>query len=285
MAGCLVDAPTPEPSATATVEPLPSARVDAYRLDTTVWYGGLILAFGTATSTLDARGGPIEVGITLANPGSEDLGLSGPIHLAASGRTVEPSRDTLIPIVPAGGEAAARVVFPVDGTFDVPAAAIVVGRPEEHQAIVQLMAGSGAGGLGNVTLEPVTIELEGAAQVRDLLVTLTSAELRRDLPDWGMELVRGSVALTITYDVAFRSDFVGGFPFTAENLALVLPDGRTISARADGHSAPALVIAPRAVVSGLATRFEVPAPGVGTYRLVVTNGKAMKEIELVIGAG
>ena len=74
----------------------------------------------------------------------------------------------------------------------------------------------------------------------------------------------------------------GGFAFTAENLSLVLPDGRTLSAREDGHSAPALVIGPRATVTGLQSRFEVPAPGIDLYRLVVRDGAATKGIELAI---
>lgn len=285
VGGCLVDAPTPAPSATPTLEPVPTARVAAYRLGTTAWYGGLVLTFERATSTLGPRGGPVAVELALANPGAEELGLGGPIRLVAGERDVEPSRDTPIPSVPAGGTVGTTVVFAVDGDFNVAAAAIVVGRAEEHQVIVPLVAGSAASGVETVTLEPATFDLDGAALAGDLLVTLRSAELRSDLPDWGVELPRGSVALTITYDVANRSDFVGGLPFTAENLALVLPNDSRISARADGHSAPALVVAPRAVVRGLTSRFEVPAPGPGSYRLVVTNGRTSKAIEFVIGGG
>lgn len=285
VAGCIVDAPTPAPSPTPTVEPVATARIDTYELATTAWYGGLILTFERATSTLDVKGGPVAVEVTLSNPGPDELSLGGPIRLAAGDRAIEPSRDTPVPSVPAGGSVVTTLVFPVDGDFDVPAAAIVVGRAEEHQAIVPLVPGSADGALKPATLEPATFELEGVAQVRDLLVTVRSAELRSDLPDWGLQLPRGSIALTLVYDVAFRSDFVGGFPFTAENLGLILPDGRTIAARADGHSAPALVVAPRAVVKGLESRFEVPAPGIGAYRLVVANGTATKEIALAIGGG
>ncbi|HSO29043.1 MAG TPA: hypothetical protein VLS28_04020 [Candidatus Sulfomarinibacteraceae bacterium] len=284
LSGCIVDAPTPEPSPTPTVEPSATARVDAYPLVSTAWYGGLVLTFERATSTLDARGGPVAVEMALSNPGTEELGLGGPIRLVGGDRAIEPSRETPVPSVPPGGSVETTLIFAVDGDFDVPASAIVVGRAEEHQAIVPLVSGS-AGAPAAVTLEPATFALDASAQARDLLVTLRSAELRSDLPDWGVQLPRGSMALTLTYDVAFRSDFVGGFPFTAENLALTLPDGRTISARADGHSAPALVVAPRAVVDGLSSRFEVPAPGTGTYRLVIANGTATKEIELAIGGG
>ena len=278
LAGCLADAPTPSATPTPTLEPEPTATVTTYRLNTTVWYGGLVLTFGTATSTIDAKGGPVAVDMTIENPGAEDATLNGPIRLTADGRGIEPSRETVLPAVPAGGTAATTVVFEVDGAFNVPDSAIQVGRSEEHQAIVALVPGAA----GTVTLEPVRLELTGKAQAGNLLVTVRAAELRADLPDWGLELTRGSLALTLTYDVANRSDFVGGLAFTTANLSLVLPDRRTISARQDGRSAPALLIRPGAVVQGLRSRFEVPAPGTGLYGLIVRDGAATKRIPLRI---
>jgi hypothetical protein len=252
--------------------------VTAYRLERTVWYGGLVLTFGTATATLDAKGGPVVVEMTITNPGVEDAELAGPILLTAAGLGIRPSRETVIPTVAAGSEVGVSVVFVVDGAFDVPASAIRVGRSEEHQAVVPLVPGTA----DLVTLEPQSFELTGAAQAGALLVTVHAAELRADLPDLGMQLARDSVALTLTYDVTFRSDFSGGFAFTTENLSLVLPDGRTLSAREDGHSAPALVIGPRATLAGLQSRFEVPAPGIDLYQLVVRDGAATKKIELSV---
>jgi hypothetical protein len=278
LGACLVDAPTTSVSPTATPEPDPTARVTAYPLDRTVWYGGLVLTFGTATATLDAKGGPVTVDLAIANPGPEDANLDGPVLLTATGIGVQPSRETVFPLVPAGGGVVLTVVFVVDGAFDVSAAAIRVGRSEEHQAVVPLVPGV----IEAVTLEPVRFELSGSAQAGSLLVSVHAAELRADLPDWGMQLPRSSIALTLTYDATFRSDFAGGFAFTTENLGLLLADGRTLSAREDGHSAPALVIGPRATITGLQSRFEVPAPGIDLYQLLVRDGAATKKIELSV---
>ena len=88
--------------------------------------------------------------------------------------------------------------------------------------------------------------------------------------------------MSVTYDVAYKGAFSGGFAFTTANLGLTLPDGTTIAARTDGHSAPAVVVEPNDVVTGLTSRFEVPAPGAGTYRLVVRDGAATKDLELLV---
>ena len=69
LAGCITDAPTPPPVVTAAATPDPTASVTTYPLDTAVWYGGFILTFGTATATLDAKGGPITIETTFENSG------------------------------------------------------------------------------------------------------------------------------------------------------------------------------------------------------------------------
>ncbi|MBF8290269.1 MAG: hypothetical protein HW391_1237, partial [Chloroflexi bacterium] len=162
--------------------------------------------------------------------------------------------------------------------FVVAEAAIRVGRSEEHQAIVPLARDAQT----PVTLEPLAFPLTGKAQAGDLRVTVRNAEIRYDLPDVGLQLPRSSVALILTYDASFRSDFSGGFPFTAANLGLVLPTGETIAARSDGHSAPAVVLPPGTVVAGLQSRFEVPADGIGVYHLVIRDGAVTRSLELSI---
>lgn len=278
LGSCLADAPTPEATPTPTPELLPTAAVTTYALDATVWYGGFVLTFGSARSVIDLKGGPVEVTLTLQNVGPDETSLGGPIVLAAADRQVEPNRDSALPLVPAGATAETTIVFDIDGSFDLAAAVIRVGRADEHQAAVPLVAGVAE----LVTLEPAQLELSGRAQAGALLVTVRAAELRADLPDWGLEMPRGSIALTVTYDASYRSTFAGGFPFTTDNIGLVLPDGRTISARADGRSAPARVLRPGRVAGGLTSRFEVPAPGTGQYSLVVRDGRAEKKIPLTI---
>ena len=73
-------------------------------------------------------------------------------------------------------------------------------------------------------------------------ITITGGEMRSDLPDWGLELPRGSMSLAISYTARYRGDFAGGFAFTGANLGLRLPDGTTLGARADGHSQSVAVL-------------------------------------------
>jgi hypothetical protein len=272
LAGCLVDAPTPLSRPTPTPAPDPTATVTAYPLDTTIWYGGLILTFGTAIATVDAKGGPIGVDLTIQNPGEEDASLDGPILLTASGRAVQTSRETVVPLVPAGGRVGLPLQFVVDGAFDVASAVLRVGRSAENQALLPFVPGV----VEPVTLEPVAAELTVEGQAGALRIELSGLELRADLPDWHQELPRGVLALTLTYSATFRSAFAGGFAFTADNVALRLPDGTTVRPRSDGHSQSILVIGPGVRESALRSRFEVPSPGGGAYALEVRDGSTTK---------
>ncbi|MEW5991860.1 MAG: hypothetical protein AB1736_11025 [Chloroflexota bacterium] len=278
LAGCLTDAPVPTPGPSPSVEPEPTPVVTTYRLGTTAWYGGLVLTFGTATATLDAKGGPVEVKVRFDNPGQADARLGGPIRLVAGDAVAEPTRETVLPLVPAEGSADALVTFEVDGTFDVVVAAIRVGRDSEHQAIVPLVAGPEA---PPVTLEPLMLDVTGTGTAGAIVAELVGVELRADLPDWGQELPREVMALTVTYHATFRSDFVGGAAFTTDNVRLVLPDGTRIAPRRDGHSHRIALLRPNRR-NIIATRFEVPAPGDGRYELAVSDGSATVGLAFVI---
>ncbi|MBI3745106.1 MAG: hypothetical protein HY264_01000, partial [Chloroflexi bacterium] len=119
---------------------------------------------------------------------------------------------------------------------------------------------------------------EGTAQAGNLAITVRAGELRADLPDWGIELPPEAMALSVTYDARYAGSFEGGFAFTTANIALVLPDGRTVAARPDGRSAPAVLIGAGATMTGLVSRFDVAAPGTGSYALEVHDGSASKRI-------
>ncbi len=278
VAGCLTDAPTFSPEPTVTPEPEPTATITAWPLNTTVWYGGLVMTFGTAISTIDAKGGPVAVDVSIGNPGAGDASLDGPLRLIADGREVEPSRETVLPLVPGGGITRTTVVFEVDGAFPVADSAIWVGRPEEHRAIVPLVPGLHE----TVTLQPISVDVAVKGQAGSLFVELHELELRADLPDWDQELGSSVLALTLTYDATFRSDFSGGFAFTEANVALRLPDGTIVQPRRDGHSQSVLIILARDREIQLQSRFEVPVPGVGTYAFVVKDGAATTDLPFTI---
>ena len=278
LAGCITDATAPIAVPTATPEPEATPTVRSYVLDTTVWYGGFVMTFTSATSRLDPKGGPVAVELVVANPGPDEAAVDVPIVLAADGVAVEPTRESAMPLVAAGRVAKATITFDVGPDFDVPAAAIRVGRPEEHQAVVPLVAGS----VTIVTLEPQVVEVAVVGQAGVLFVELYRVELRADLPDWRQELDRDVVAVTLTYSATFRSRFAGGFAFTAANVALRLPDGTTVDPRRDGHSQSVLVIDPGNREVELRSRFEVPVPGPGSYALIIRDGTATQDLPFEI---
>lgn len=280
LAGCLTDAPVSTARPSPSPEPEPTPTVRSYPLDLTVWYGGFVITFSSATSRLDAKGGPVTVELAIGNPGPDDATMDAPIVLAAGGETVGPTRESVMPLVTAGGVAMTTMVFDVGPDVDVPAAAIRVGRDEEHQAIVPLVAGPGA---VPVTLEPFEGDLAGEGQAGSISVALTGLELRADLPDWNQELPKAVLALTISYRAVFRSDFPGGTAFTTDNVGLTLPSGETIGPRRDGHSHSIALLRPRRT-NTIETRFEVPAPGGGQYGFVVRDGTATTVIpfELIL---
>ncbi|MEO8469705.1 MAG: hypothetical protein ABI573_08580 [Chloroflexota bacterium] len=278
LVGACATPATPAVTVTPTATPLPTPVSTAYVLDATAWYAGLIIHFDAANSVLDEGGGAVMVDLRLENLGTELATLEVGVLLGAGGRTVEPIRGTVIPDVPPGASVGTTLQFNVDGTFDVANAAIWIGRADEHRVIVPLEAGTSV----LTTLEPVSLSLAGSATAGTLTVTLTGGELRADLPDWGLELASGSLALTITYTARYRGDFAGGFPFTGVNVGLRLPDGTTLAARPDGHSQSVAVLKPGTSVPNLQSRFEVPLPAAGAYALVVRDGARTASIPFTI---
>ena len=164
--------------------------------------------------------------------------------------------------------------FEVLGPVSIGDAILRIGDPPRHLAIVPFASG----GSGPVTFQPITAKLSGTGNAADLRLTLRSGELRWDLPDWGEELPATSAALTLTYDVTYRGSFSGGFPFTGDNVALRLPDGRIVAPRPDGRSQSLAVIQAGRTLSGLSTRFEIPSGVTGPFSLIVRNGSAQGAI-------
>ncbi len=279
VAGCGPVVSDP-PSVAPTTTPLPTPVTTSYVLETTAWYAGLIIHVDAASSVLDEGGGAVTVDLRLENPATELATLNVAVLLAAGGRAVEPIRGTVLPDVPPGTSVGTTLRFDVDGTFDIPNAALRIGRTAEHIVIIPLVPGSQAAS----TLEPRSLALTGSATAGSLTVTLGGGEIRADLPDWGLELPRAVMALSVTYTARYRGDFRGGFAFTGANLGLRLPDGTLVGARTDGHSQSIAVLEPGAALPNLFARFEVPAPATGMYALIVRDGSARSAIPFTIDA-
>jgi hypothetical protein len=278
LSACLDAGVSPAP-ATPTGAPEPTPSTTTYPLGTTVWYEGLVLHFDQATATLDARGGPVDVVLRIQNPTEEASPLDGAIRLVIGSTRVEANRESAVPQVAAGGSASLVLTYELQGIASVDDAVIEVGAAPLHVARVPLTAAGGEA----VALEPTAIKVAGSATAADLKVTLRSALLRWDLPDWSQELDAKLAVLTLTYDVTYAGDFAGGTSFTGENVALRLPDGTVVDERRDGHSQSVELIGPRKTKKGLISRYEIPFDTTGNLALVIRSGTAQKAIVFAIG--
>ena len=277
LSGCTTEsAPLATPPPTATPFPTPTTTV--FELDATAWYAGLVIHLDRATAVLDAGGGFVTLDLRLENPGEDLASLEAPVLVESAGHEVDPVRGTIIPDVPAGASVGTSIQFNVDAAFVPERATVRIGRAAEHVVVVPFAQGS----QGLMTLQPQTLDLAGSGTAGSLSITLKGGELRADLPDWGLELARDSLALSVTYTARYRGTFSGGFPFTGANIALRLPDKSIISSRPDGRSQSIQILPPGALVPNLRSRFEVPPPGNGTYGLVVRDGSATHVIPFTI---
>lgn len=271
-AGCIAESPTPAPSATPTDLPEATATVTRSELATTVWYAGYTIDFGTAIATLDAKGGTVTVDVTLHNMGGDTNGFDVPVRLVVGGTRLESSRDSTLPDLAQGESGPGRIVFAPSAAIDPRAATIVVGRDGDHQAVVPFLPGSAR----VVDLKPIAppVPARASATGGSIRLTITGAELRADLPDWGDELPASTMALTFSYTATYVGSFAGGSSFTASNVSLTLPNGKVVAPRGDGKSQSNVLLLPGAAEGSLISRFEIPLPVGGTYTLVVGDGSA-----------
>lgn len=277
IAGCLDGAPSlaaPSP----TREPEPTPVTTSYDLGASVWFEGLVLRIDRVTSSLDARGGPVELELRVDNPGADTAELQGTIFLRVDGLPIEPTRESRIPPIPAAGQVTSVMRYELQGVTSIDDASVQVGAAPSHVAFVPLTAGGGTA----VTLEPQVLPLTGTATAGDLRITLTGGLQRWDLPDWWEELPADRQVITVDYDATFVGGFPGGFAFTGKNVALRLPDGTDVPPRADGRSQSVELIGAGKTKRGLFSRFEIPTTVAGEVSLVVIEVDEEGLIPLVI---
>jgi len=276
VAACGPDAGPASPGPTDV--PIQTPSVTLYQLNTKVWYAGLVLDFTSATAIFDPNGGTVTLLATFENPGDDDRTPDFPIRITVAGEGFDPAHGTELPSIPAGGSADVLLSFDVPGRGSIDDAVLRIGRSTANQALVPF----GSGPVRLQTLQPVTLSVSGTATSADLRVTLRSGELRWDLPDWADEEPVNVAALTLTYDALYQGTAPGGLPFTADSVTLTLPDGSSVTPRADGRSQSIAQLAKGAAQTGLSSRFDVPTNLPGKYVLVIHNGSAKGSVSFTV---
>ncbi len=279
VAGCLGDGGPASFAPSPTREPQPTPVTTTYDAVGTVWYEGLVLQVDRVTAVLDARGGPVDVSLTVENPNVDAAELQATIFLVVDGTPVRPTRESRIPPIPAEGQVSSVMTYELQGVTSIEAAGVQFGEAPNHTAFLPLTAGNAVA----VTLEPRPLVLTGTATVEDLQITLTEGVQRWDLPDWSQELPVDRQVILVTFDATFVGGFAGGFPFNAAtNVGLRLPDGTDVPPRADGHYRPVELIGAGRTKRNLTTRFEIPSSVTGGVWFVITVGDEEGRIPLVI---
>jgi hypothetical protein len=276
VAACGGESPSIGP--TPTPEPEPTATTTVYQLGTMVWYEGLSIEVVSVTSTLDQRGGPVQVLLRMDNATDADSSLDGAVTLLVGTVRADPTRESEVPEVPAKGSAAATLTYELQGISSIGQAVLEFGAGPLHVGRVPITPFAGTA----VAFEPIPLALSGKAAASSLTLTLRAGELRWDLPDWSQELDAGLQALTLTYDATYTGDFSGGFPFTGDNVALKLPNGTVVTGRRDGHSKSVELIGAKKTKKNLFTRFEIPAGLTGEFALVIRNNGVERGIYFTI---
>ena len=117
-----------------------------------------MLHIDRVTSTLDARGGPVEVALRVDNPGAETAELQATVLLRRrpARRSSRRASPRCRPI-PAEGQVSAVMTYELQGVTSIDDAGVQVGAPPSHVAFVPA---HGRGGTA-VTLEPQPLAADG----------------------------------------------------------------------------------------------------------------------------
>jgi hypothetical protein len=275
---------------TATVEEAepteaPDAGETTTQIDESFWHAGWKVTlgearlaegdFGTRTVSIDA---------VFENLSSSTSTFNSQLALTSGGESYASSAlEQELPEVPGGLSGNGVIAVEVDETFSFDDATLIIGNPENNQAVVPL----GPGGDDLVSLEPREIAVTGTATAGAVTVAVERAELRADLPDWSDEVEAGSLALTIYFSATPSSGIqIGQGVLQSENVALKLPDGTAVAVRSDGRSGVNELLQGRegTTIRDLQVRFIVPAPAEGDYAFVLRGnygpGGTMVEGEL-----
>lgn len=263
-----VEAPASAAPAEPTTSPEPTAATTTIQVDGEAWFAGFHLTFGAATAEITpGRGGIVTIETMFENTGDEDATLDATLNLASAGENAREAITMDIPRVPGGLSGKGLLAFDVEDTFTFDDAVLTLGRSGNQQAVVPLTAMAGEA----VTQEPVAVTASGSGQAGDLRIDIDGGELRADSPWRHGQMEEGSLVLTMSYAATFDSGFAGGFAFTAENVALRLPDGTTVGVIQDGRSQSIELIGSNATVKHLYSRFEIDDPAAGDYAFLVRS--------------
>lgn len=271
------------PEATATREAGGSAGTIS--VDQDFWHAGWKVSLGDASLAEDDFGTvAVTIDAVFENLSAQQGTFNSRLALTSGGIAyADESSENDLPNVPGGLTGRGVIGIQVDDGFSFDDAVLIVGNPDNNQALVPLTAGAGT----LVSLEPREIAASGTASAGPLSFTVERAELRADLPDWSDEMPAGMLAMTVYFSATVGTGIpIGEGVLQGQHVALRLPDGTSVAVRSDGRSGVNELLQGKegTTISDLSVRFEVNDPPEGAYAFIIRGpygpGREMVEGEV-----
>lgn len=274
---------TATPEATEEASPTDSAEEDSVRVNESFWHAGWKVTLEEATVTPgDFGSAELAITATFENLGADQATFDSQLLVTSGGNDYaeETFEGHDLPTVPGVREGEGSFNFQVDDEFSLDDATLIVGNPDNNQAIVPI----GPRGDELVSLEPQEVAAAGNATAGAVTIIVERAELRADLPDLHSEVEDGKLALTVFFSATPQAGIqVGQGVLQSPNVILELPDGTSVAVRSDGVSGVNELLQGRegTTISGLSVRFEVPEDAAGAYAVVLRGnyGPGGAEVE------
>lgn len=243
------------------------------------YHAGWHVTLGTASVESDSFLGSIDASIeaTFENLGSNVAVFDSTLLLTSGGNDYPDEAFTGhdLPQVQGKRSADGSFNFTVDEEFTFDDATLIIGHPNNNQAIVPL----GPGGEDLVTLAPVEIAVTGDAIAGSVTASVERVELRADLPEDHGIADKDHLYLTVYFSVTPQAGIpVGSGLIEPENFLIEEPDGSRVAAT--DASLELLQGKEGTTIDDLFALFEVDNPAEGEFKFIVFgNYSAAGEVE------
>jgi len=240
--------------------------LDTVTVDEAFWHSGFMVEVGDAAfvatepDIFGEQDFSVTVEVNFNNDGEDLRDFPASVNLVTPEGAISSVFGSDVPNVPPGLSATGEFVFRVEEDFSFDDAFLLVGDNDDQTARVPL----GPGGGDLVALEPSTPEVTGVISLELIDFTITSADLRYDVPVNYEQVETGKMGLTLNFDATSRRP--GNWSVFAQDFALQTPGGSSVAP--DGVNLPGLPGSEDGLVTtDLYLRFLVDEPPAGAYTL------------------
>jgi len=243
---------------------------DSIEVNETFWHAGYEVDLGTATLADNI----VKIDGVFKNLGpASNAAFDSLVTLRSGGNDYQDTADLEqdLPALGPKGQKTGNFAIFVEEAFSFDDAVLIIGHPDNNQAIIPLGPNSGE---TLRTLEPKELTITGQAVAGPVTVDLEGGEIRADLPEKYSIADKDHLELTLRFSVTPGNGIsIGQGVFQSPNVKLKTPDGKTIAVRGDGVSGVNELLQGNegTTISDLSVRFEVKKPTAGKYTLIIVG--------------